>query len=121
MTAALRRLSALASQLAGLDTNEYIHRHNIHQLSPTHFLPRAAAIEPNAICVYHTTANGKRIRYTYAETSARAAGLAYYLKKRGLKRTHIKIFSYTRNCQENLSQEVIWDHIYQEMYTRFST
>jgi acyl-CoA synthetase (AMP-forming)/AMP-acid ligase II len=89
MTAALRRLSALASQLAGLDSTDYVHRHNIHQLSPTHFLPRAAAIEPEAICVYHTTANGKIIRYTYAETSARAAGFAYYLKSKGLKRTGI--------------------------------
>jgi acyl-CoA synthetase (AMP-forming)/AMP-acid ligase II len=88
MAAALRRLSALATQLAGIDT-EYHHRHNIHQLSPTHWLPRAAAIEPEAICVYHTTANGKIIRYTYAETSARACGLAYYLKSKGLKRVGI--------------------------------
>ena len=87
MASALHRLSALAGQL--IPKNEYIHRHHIHQLSPTHFLPRAAAIEPNAICLYHTTANGKVIKYTYAETAKRSAGLAYYLKKKGLKRVGI--------------------------------
>ncbi|KAK5173817.1 uncharacterized protein LTR77_002498 [Saxophila tyrrhenica] len=91
MAAALRRLSALAHQLAGTssDTTEYIHRHHIHQLSPTYFLPRAAAIEPNATAVYHTTANGAILKYTYAETARRASGIAYYLKKHGYKRVGI--------------------------------
>ena len=90
MSTALKRLSSLASQLANSAVgNEHFHRHNIHQLSPTYWLPRAAAIEPDAICLYHTTANGKIIRYTYAETARRAAGLAYYLKKKGLKRVGI--------------------------------
>ena len=89
MTSAINRLSALASQLSTSVKNEFQHRHHIHQLSPTHFLPRAAAIEPEAICLYHTTANGKIIKYTYAETAKRAAGIAYYLKKKGLKRVGI--------------------------------
>lgn len=90
MSSALKRLSALASQLANSAIgNDHFHRHNIHQLSPTYWLPRAAAIEPDAICLYHTTANGKIIKYTYAETARRAAGLAYYLKKKGLKRVGI--------------------------------
>ncbi len=92
MTAALRRLSALAHQLAGgspSDTTEHVHRHHIHQLSPTHWLPRAAAIEPDAIAVYHTTANGAILKYTYAETARRAAGIGYYLKKHGYKRVGI--------------------------------
>ncbi len=92
MTAALRRLSALASQLAGSSTDnksEYVHRHHIHQLSPTYWLPRAAAIEPNATAIYHTTANGKILKYTYAQWASRAAGVAYYLKKHNYKRTGI--------------------------------
>ncbi|KAK3706123.1 hypothetical protein LTR37_012950 [Vermiconidia calcicola] len=107
MSAALRRLSALASQLAGSTSSstqeilasqltdsassetEYIHRHHIHQLSPTFWLPRAAAIEPNAIAIYHTTANGKILRRTYAETARRASGIAYYFKKHGYKRVGI--------------------------------
>lgn len=90
MSSALKRLSALASQLASSAVgNDHYHRHNIHQLSPTFWLPRAAAIEPDAISLYHTTANGKIIKYTYAETARRAAGFAYYLKKHGYKKTGI--------------------------------
>jgi acyl-CoA synthetase (AMP-forming)/AMP-acid ligase II len=90
MSAALRRLSALASQLAGTsDSTEYVHRHHIHQLSPTYWLPRAAAIEPNALAVYHTSSNGQIVKYTYAQTAKRASGIAYFLKKHGYKRTGI--------------------------------
>lgn len=88
MSSALRRLSNLAGQLTSSAT-EYKHRHHIHQLSPTYWLPRAAAIEPDAPAIYHTSANGKIVQYTYAESARRAAGLAYYLKKKGLKRVGI--------------------------------
>ena len=89
MSSALRRLSNLASQLTSSTSGEYKHRHHIHQLSPTYWLPRAAAIEPDAPAIYHTSANGKIVQYTYAETARRAAGLAYYLKKKGYKRVGI--------------------------------
>ena len=89
MSSAVKRLGALASQIAGAATGEYPHRHNVHQLSPTFWLPRAAAIEPDAICLHHHTANGKVLKYTYAETAHRAAGLAYYIKKKGYKKTGI--------------------------------
>lgn len=62
---------------------------HIHHLSPTIFLERAAAIEPNADAVVHITANGVSIRRSYQQTADRARGLAYYLKKHGLKRVGI--------------------------------
>lgn len=70
-------------------TDTFTHKHNIHQLSPTFFLPRAAAIEPEAIAVYHVTANGAVLRRSYQELADRARGLAYYLKKNGYKRVGI--------------------------------
>ena len=60
--------------------------HHFSHLSPTFFLERAAAIEPNAEAVYHVTANGKVLRRSYMELADRARGLAYYLRKKGLKR-----------------------------------
>ena len=89
MSGALQRLSALAGQFLPSSQQEHKHRHNIHQLSPTFWLPRAAAVEPDAIACYHRTANRKIVKYTYAETSKRACGLAYYLKKKGYKRVGI--------------------------------
>lgn len=68
---------------------EYQHSNHIHQLSPTFFLPRAAAIEPDAIAIYHGTADGNTLRRTYQETADRASGLAYYLLKHGFKRVGI--------------------------------
>ncbi|KIW01093.1 uncharacterized protein PV09_07380 [Verruconis gallopava] len=64
----------------------YEHRHNFHTLSPTYFLPRAAAIEPEAEAIYHVTANGKELRRNYQEFADRARGLAYYIMKKGYKR-----------------------------------
>ncbi|KAK3380302.1 hypothetical protein B0T24DRAFT_189425 [Lasiosphaeria ovina] len=55
--------------------------HHVSQLSPTFFLERAAAIEPNAEAVYHVTANGKVLRRSYMELADRARGLAYFLHK----------------------------------------
>ncbi|OLN81578.1 putative acyl-activating enzyme 1, peroxisomal [Colletotrichum chlorophyti] len=63
--------------------------HHIHQLSPTFFLERAAAIEPDAEAIFHITSNGKTLRRSYCEFADRARGLAYYLKKHGLKRVGI--------------------------------
>lgn len=62
---------------------------HIHHLSPTFFLERAAAIEPNAEAVVHITANGVTIRKNYRQVADRARGLAYYFKKHGLKRVGI--------------------------------
>lgn len=48
MSGAQFRLSKLASHfLPSPPSTEYQHRHNIHTLSPTFFLPRAAAVEPD--------------------------------------------------------------------------
>ncbi|KAG8534045.1 uncharacterized protein KY384_000888 [Bacidia gigantensis] len=91
MSSPQSRLSKLASQLLPYPprTPEYHHRHHIHTLSPTFFLPRAAAIEPDAEAIYHVTANGKILRRTYQEAADRARGLAYFLKKHGYKRIGI--------------------------------
>ena len=49
MSGAQSRLSKLASHFLGSSPSpsEFQHRYNIHSLSPTFFLPRAAAIEPD--------------------------------------------------------------------------
>ncbi|KAI9794565.1 MAG: hypothetical protein M1816_004452 [Peltula sp. TS41687] len=73
---------------------------NRHTLSPTHFLPRTAAIEPDtndetkcacaqAEAIYHLTANDKILRRTYQEFADRARGLAYYIRKQGYRRVGI--------------------------------
>ncbi|KAK3391696.1 hypothetical protein B0T20DRAFT_362158 [Sordaria brevicollis] len=60
--------------------------HHIHNLTPTVFLERAAAIEPEAEAIFHITANGKTLRRSYIEFADRARGLAYYLRKHNYKR-----------------------------------
>jgi acyl-CoA synthetase (AMP-forming)/AMP-acid ligase II len=67
----------------------YSHNHHIHQLSPTFFLERAAAIEPDAEAIYHVTVNNKILRRSYREFADRARGLAYYLIKQGYKRVGV--------------------------------
>ncbi|KAL2014753.1 hypothetical protein VTN00DRAFT_2278 [Thermoascus crustaceus] len=96
MSGAKNRLSGilghfLPSQSGAPDSTAagFNHHFNYHTLSPTFFLPRAAAIEPEAEAIYHVTANNKVLRRTYIETADRARGLAYYLKKYGLKRVGI--------------------------------
>ena len=107
MNSAAQRLAAFASQLIPSSVTEYKHQHHIHQLSPTFFLPRAAAIEPEvivqhripflfsflnklqALAVYHTAANQKIVKRTYQQTADRARGLAYYLRHHGYKRVGI--------------------------------
>ncbi|KAI9703730.1 MAG: hypothetical protein M1836_007500 [Candelina mexicana] len=98
MSGARARLSKLTAQFlpsaspptVSQSTNrEYQHHHNFHTLSPTFFLPRAAAIEPDAEAIYHVTANNKILRRSYGEAADRARGLAYFLKKHGYKRVGI--------------------------------
>ncbi|MCJ1399531.1 hypothetical protein MMC11_002733 [Xylographa trunciseda] len=92
MSGAYSRLSKLASHFlpsSPQSNDNFEHRNNIHTLSPTLFLPRAAAIEPDAEAIYHVTANSKILRRTYQETADRARGLAYYLKRHGYKKVGI--------------------------------
>ncbi|KAI4240351.1 MAG: hypothetical protein L6R40_005177 [Gallowayella cf. fulva] len=89
------RISKLAAHFLSTPTSpipraaEFEHSHNVHTLSPTFFLPRAAAIDPEAEAIYHVTSNGQVLRRTYQETADRAKGLAFYLKKHGYKRVGI--------------------------------
>ncbi|PIG79372.1 AMP-binding domain protein [Aspergillus arachidicola] len=87
-----RIMSGAVSRLSGL-LGHFVpgaeQRVNFHTLSPTSFLPRAAAIEPEAEAIHHVTANNQVLRRTYAETADRARGLAYYLKKHGFKRVGV--------------------------------
>lgn len=92
MSGATSRLKSLLGHLASSATTpptEYVHTHHIHQLSPTTFLERAAAIEPDAPAIYHVTANNQVLRRSYIEFADRARGLAYYLVKHGFKRVGI--------------------------------
>ncbi|KAK4934447.1 hypothetical protein LTR66_015603 [Elasticomyces elasticus] len=99
MSGALKRLSNLAAHFVSSSSSptvpdspngaEFVHHYHKHQLSPTLFLPRAAAIEPDAEAIYHVTANKKILRRNYQEAADRARGLAYYLKKHNFKRVGI--------------------------------
>lgn len=86
MSSAPSRLRNVLGHLWGGGGN---HSPNNHALSPTYFLERAAAIEPEAEAVYHVTANGKVLRRSYMELADRARGLAYYLRKKGFKRVGV--------------------------------
>ncbi|KAL8842295.1 MAG: hypothetical protein Q9176_002684 [Flavoplaca citrina] len=85
----LRGLAAHFLPTPNSQATVFEHQHNIHTLSPTLFLPRAAAIEPEAEAIYHVTSNGKVLRRSYQEAADRAKGLAYYLKEHGHKRVGI--------------------------------
>ncbi|KAI9664075.1 MAG: hypothetical protein M1821_007566 [Bathelium mastoideum] len=98
MSGASSRLAKLVSHFTpsssspitpGPTQGEHPHHVNIHALSPTFFLPRAAQIEPDAPAIYHLTSNQKTIRRSYQETADRARGFAYYLKKHKYKRVGI--------------------------------
>ncbi|KAI0127923.1 AMP-binding enzyme [Xylariales sp. AK1849] len=92
MSGAAVRLKSLLGHLtstAATPSADYVHDHHIHQLSPTFFLERAAAIEPDAQAIYHVTANNKVLRRSYIEFADRARGLAYYLIKHGFKRVGV--------------------------------
>ncbi|ODA80000.1 hypothetical protein RJ55_02958 [Drechmeria coniospora] len=62
---------------------------HIHHLSPTFFLERAAAVEPDADAIIHITRSGAAVRRSYGEFATRAIGLAYYMKKHGFQRVGI--------------------------------
>ncbi|QDS73908.1 hypothetical protein FKW77_007354 [Venturia effusa] len=95
-TKAQTRLSNLLSHIAPSSTSpspaadtsnkEFNHRYNFHTLSPTYWLPRAAAIEPDAEAIYHITANNQTLRRNYGEFADRSRGLAYYLLKNKCRR-----------------------------------
>ncbi len=89
MSSPTSRLKGILGHLLPSSKAEFQHNHHIHQLSPTLFLERAAAIEPDAEAIYHITTNGKTLRRTYIEFADRARGLAYYLIKKGYKRVGI--------------------------------
>ncbi|KAI1327831.1 AMP-binding domain-containing protein [Xylariaceae sp. FL0255] len=93
MSGATSRLRNVLGHLGGGNDAKspvgHEHSHHIHQLSPTFFLERAAAIEPNAEAIYHITANGRELRRSYAEFAERARGLGYFLLKHNLKRVGV--------------------------------
>lgn len=91
MSGAKSRLQKLVAHfLPASDNNSsFEHRHNIHTLSPTFFLERAAQIEPDAQAIYHITTTGKILRRSYQEFADRSRGLAYYLLKHNFKRVGI--------------------------------
>jgi AMP-binding enzyme len=111
MSGAKARLSGLLGHLPPSQpgTTTAQHQVNRHTLSPTFFLPRAAAIEPEvcrgnlssdgsvivtvairkAPAIHHLTANNKVLRRSYKQFAERARGLAYYLKKHAYKRVGI--------------------------------
>ncbi|KAH6661350.1 AMP-binding enzyme [Truncatella angustata] len=92
MSVATSRLKGLLGHLtssAKTPPAEYDHNHHVHELSPTFFLERAAAIEPDAPAIYHVTSNNQILRRSYIEFADRARGLAYYLLKNRFKRVGI--------------------------------
>ncbi|EGD94929.1 hypothetical protein TESG_02427 [Trichophyton tonsurans CBS 112818] len=89
MSGAKARLESVSAQLQPPQGDAASLSRNRHTLSPTFFLPRAAAIEPDAEAIYHVTANNKVVRKTYQQFADRARGLAYYIKKRGYRRVGI--------------------------------
>ncbi|ORY69462.1 AMP-binding domain protein [Pseudomassariella vexata] len=95
MSGATTRLKKLLGHLISTPSTpappgqEYVHSYHIHQLSPTIFLERAAAIEPDALAIYHVTANNRVLRRSYMEFADRARGLAYFLLKRGYRRVGV--------------------------------
>lgn len=89
MSSPSSRLAKLAAHLNPFSSEPSPPKYNIHQLSPTFFLERAAQIEPDAEAIYHVTANGKVLRRSYIEFADRARGLAYFLKKHHFKRVGI--------------------------------
>ncbi|KAI1433986.1 AMP-binding domain-containing protein [Xylaria sp. CBS 124048] len=85
----LRSIFGHLSYGGGKSPTGYDHKHHLHALSPTSFLERAAAIEPDAEAIHHITANGKVLRRSYVEFADRARGLAYFLLRHGFKRVGI--------------------------------
>ncbi|CAK7223521.1 hypothetical protein SBRCBS47491_005233 [Sporothrix bragantina] len=78
-----------ASEIASTGSNEATNPVYKHVLTPTSFLERAAAIEPDAEAIVHITANGRTLRRNYAEFADRARGLAWYFAHHGFRRIGI--------------------------------
>jgi acyl-CoA synthetase (AMP-forming)/AMP-acid ligase II len=89
LKAVLGHLGSSLGSSTGGDPPSYQHTHHLHALSPTFFLERAEAIEPDALAIYHAAASGGIVRRSYAQFAARARGLAYFLKKHGLARVGV--------------------------------
>ncbi|KAI0014014.1 acetyl-CoA synthetase-like protein [Xylariaceae sp. FL0662B] len=92
MSGATSRVQNLIGHLGSTATESPVgvdHSHHIHQLSPTFFLERATAIEPDAQAIHHVTASNKVIRRSYRQFADRARGLGYYLLKYGYKRVGV--------------------------------
>ncbi|KAI2626537.1 acetyl-CoA synthetase-like protein [Hypoxylon sp. NC1633] len=92
MSGPTSRLRNILSHLGSTPSKSPVgfdHSHHLHHLSPTYFLERAAAIEPDAPAIYHLTTNNKVLRRPYSEVSDRARGLGYYLVKHGYKRVGV--------------------------------
>lgn len=83
------RIRSIISHLTGASSKKQETPPHIHHLSPTFFLERAAAIEPDADAIYHVTADGVPITRSYAAFADRARGLAFYLRKKGYKRVGV--------------------------------
>ena len=81
--------SSSLTQAPSAPTDPAGNTYHIHTLSPAFFLPRAAAIEPDATAIYHKTANHKILRRTYQEAAERARGFAYYVRRKGYKKVGI--------------------------------
>lgn len=93
MAPSISRLSAILAHInprtAADSTESLDNAPHVHQLSPTFFLQRAAQLEPNALAVYHVTANDVELQRTYAELAQRAQALASYLRSRGWTRVGV--------------------------------
>jgi acyl-CoA synthetase (AMP-forming)/AMP-acid ligase II len=63
--------------------------HNFHELNPTQFLPKVAAINPDLPAILHFSSTDVRIEYNYGEWAQRACQLAYYLRKNSFKRNRV--------------------------------
>lgn len=81
------RLQKLASHF--VPSSSPPSQHHIHPLSPTLFLQRAAAIEPEAPAVYHITSSGSILERTYAQLASRVLSLAFYLRQYSFLRVGI--------------------------------
>ncbi|OLL25487.1 hypothetical protein NEOLI_003241 [Neolecta irregularis DAH-3] len=80
MPSTAKRLAQVASHISNAQTLVSNNNITYHDLNPTVFLPRAAAIEPKAPAIVHKSSTGRDIRRTYQEFADRARGLAYFIK-----------------------------------------
>lgn len=71
-----RHIKPAADIFAIIDNNKAF----LHHLNPTYFLPRSAAVQPQAPAILHFSRTNKTISRNYAEYSRRARDLAFYLK-----------------------------------------